>query len=50
MDECMLALMYDLPDQDNQGVTYVISSDAVRSRLPLEQITTRRAPQARESA
>ena len=49
MDECMLALMYDLPDQDNRGVTYLITAEAVRSRLPLEKITTRRT-QARESA
>ncbi|MCH2138742.1 MAG: ATP-dependent Clp protease ATP-binding subunit ClpX [Phycisphaerales bacterium] len=48
MDECMLPLMYDLPDQDNQGVTYVIDAEAIRGRVPLEQVSRR--TQARESA
>jgi ATP-dependent Clp protease ATP-binding subunit ClpX len=29
MDELMVDLLYDLPDQDNEGVTYVVDGDAV---------------------
>ncbi|MCH2136980.1 MAG: ATP-dependent Clp protease ATP-binding subunit ClpX [Phycisphaerales bacterium] len=48
MDEFMLSLMFDLPEQDNHGVTYVINAEALAQRHRLDQLTRR--TQARESA
>ena len=48
VDEFMLALMYDLPERDNAGVTYVIDAAAITQGTPLDQIAQRK--QKRESA
>jgi ATP-dependent Clp protease ATP-binding subunit ClpX len=48
IDEFMLSLMYDLPETDNSGVTYVIDAAAIAEGHPLEQLARR--SQARESA
>ncbi len=45
----MLELMYDLPDQDNNGVTYVVEDRHVTGKRPqLSDLTVRR--EAKESA
>ncbi|MBL9001047.1 MAG: ATP-dependent Clp protease ATP-binding subunit ClpX [Phycisphaerae bacterium] len=38
MEEVMLDMMYDLPEQDNGGVEYIIDEDAVERRLGLSQL------------
>jgi len=48
MDELMLPLMYDLPDKENLGVTYLITAEAMAKELQLEQLACPK--QARESA
>lgn len=47
LDEFMLELMYDLPDCDNTGITYVIDRDAVTSRPALGDLSR---VEAKESA
>lgn len=37
-EEVMLALMYDLPEQDNRGIEYIIDDDAVNRRLSLKDL------------
>ncbi len=46
LDEFMLNMMYDLPDRDSQGVTYVIDTDDVLERRPLEELTKRKAKES----
>ncbi|MDG2022026.1 MAG: AAA family ATPase, partial [Phycisphaerales bacterium] len=41
MDELMVDLLYDLPDQDNEGVTYVVDGDAVDNGPSLERMARR---------
>ena len=41
MDELMVDLLYDLPDQDNDGVTYVVDGDAVDNGPSLERMARR---------
>ena len=48
MDEFMLPLMYDLPDRENGGVTYLITAEALSQELQLDQLAC--PQQARESA
>ena len=38
MEEVMLDLMYDLPDDESQGQRYIIDAEAVRSRTPLSKL------------
>jgi ATP-dependent Clp protease ATP-binding subunit ClpX len=38
LDEIMIDLMYQLPELDNTGVTYVLDADAILERRPLGQI------------
>jgi ATP-dependent Clp protease ATP-binding subunit ClpX len=47
IDDLMLDFMYDLPDRENNGTTYVLDADAVRDRRPLSELIQR---QAKESA
>jgi hypothetical protein len=42
----MLPLMYELPDHDNTGVEYVIDERAVREKVGLMQLKTRRKESA----
>ncbi len=37
-EEVMLVLMYDLPEQDNRGVEYIIDEEAVNRRLSLKEL------------
>jgi hypothetical protein len=41
MDELMVDLLYDLPDQDNEGVTYVVDGDSVDNGPSLETMARR---------
>jgi ATP-dependent Clp protease ATP-binding subunit ClpX len=47
LDEFMLELMYELPDHDNTGTTYVIDGENVTRGAKLSDLTRR---QAKESA
>ncbi|MFN3168807.1 MAG: ATP-dependent Clp protease ATP-binding subunit ClpX [Phycisphaeraceae bacterium] len=38
MEEVMLDLMYDLPDENNKGIKYVIDASAVRNPRPLKEL------------
>lgn len=46
MEEVMLPLMYELPDQNNQGVEYVLDERAVQEKMTLSQIRARRKESA----
>ena len=46
MEELMLDLMFDLPDQDNEGAEYVIDAEAVRTKPKLETLRVKRANSA----
>ena len=38
MEDLMLDLMYDLPDENNKGVKYVIDESAVQDPRPLKEL------------
>jgi len=46
LDDFMMDIMYDLPDHDNTGVTYVIDADAIRNRTPLLELPHRKAKES----
>ena len=46
LDEYMLNLMYDLPDLDNAGVTYVLDADAIERGLAIEDLPRRTAKES----
>ena len=46
MDEIMLDLLYSLPEQENEGVTYRLDAEAIENRVDLVQLVVR----AKESA
>jgi ATP-dependent Clp protease ATP-binding subunit ClpX len=46
MDELMVDLLYDLPDEDNDGVTYVVDGDAVDAGPTLERMARRKKESA----
>ena len=46
LDEYMLNLMYDLPDLDNAGVTYVLDADAIERDLAIEELPRRTAKES----
>ena len=46
LDEFMLDLMYDLPDRDNTGLTYVIDGDDIAGRPSLSELTHRKAKES----
>ncbi len=46
LDEYMLDLMYDLPDYDAAGVTFVIDAEALTESTPLEQLPQQRAKES----
>ncbi|MGB0768949.1 MAG: ATP-dependent Clp protease ATP-binding subunit ClpX, partial [Phycisphaeraceae bacterium] len=41
MEDLMLDLMYDLPDENNKGVKYVIDASAVNEPRPLKELAQR---------
>ncbi len=46
MDELMVDLLYDLPDEDNDGVIYVVDGDAVDEGPTLERMARRKKESA----
>tara|TARA_B100001059_G_scaffold83498_2_gene81584 strand:- start:34466 stop:35671 length:1206 start_codon:yes stop_codon:yes gene_type:complete len=46
LDEYMLNLMYDLPDLDNAGVTYVLDADSIERGLAIEDLPRRTAKES----
>lgn len=46
MDELMVDLLYDLPDEDNDGVIYVVDGDAVDDGPTLERMARRKKESA----
>ncbi len=43
VEECMLELMFELPDLDNENAEYVIDAAHVESPRPLEELRVQRA-------
>jgi len=43
LDEVMLDMMYELPERDNAGVTYILDADAIESKLSLSELPQRLA-------
>ena len=46
LDEFMLDMMYELPDLDCAGVTYVIDADAVKNKASLAELPQRKAKES----
>ena len=46
LDSYMLDLMYELPDLDNTGTTYVIDAEAIESGRPLAKVNRRKAKES----
>ena len=46
LDEYMLDIMYELPEHDNSGVTYVVDADDVENNTPFEKLTRRKAKES----
>jgi ATP-dependent protease Clp ATPase subunit len=46
MEELMLDLMYQLPDEDNAGATYLIDAAAVNGRVRLKDLRADRKENA----
>lgn len=42
LEEIMVDLMYELPDAENNGLTYIIDEASITNRAPLNQLQTRR--------
>jgi len=43
LDDVMLDMMYELPERDNAGVTYILDADAIESKLSLSELPQRLA-------
>lgn len=46
LDESMIDIMYDLPDSDCQGVTFILDAESIEDKRPLSQIPMRRAKES----
>ena len=46
VDEFMLDVMYELPEADSEGVSYVIDADAIESKLTLDELPQRKAKES----
>ena len=46
LDEYMLEAMYELPETESAGVTYVIDEDAIESCLSLAELPQRKAKES----
>ncbi len=46
LDEFMLEVMYELPEVDSAGITYIIDGDAILSGLKLPQLQHRKAKES----
>jgi ATP-dependent Clp protease ATP-binding subunit ClpX len=46
LDDFMLDIMYDLPEHDCRGVTFIIDADAIENDLSLGQLSRRKAKES----
>ncbi len=46
LDEFMLDMMYDLPDMENSGVTYLVDAEAVENKTALAELPQRKAKES----
>jgi ATP-dependent Clp protease ATP-binding subunit ClpX len=46
LDEYMLDIMYDLPERDRAGTTFIIDADAIENALRLDELPQRRAKES----
>jgi ATP-dependent Clp protease ATP-binding subunit ClpX len=46
LDEYMLDIMYELPERDHSGVTYVIDGESIEAGYSLAQLPQRRAKES----
>jgi ATP-dependent Clp protease ATP-binding subunit ClpX len=46
LDEYMLEMMYELPEHDRRGVTYIVDSDAIENALALDELPQRLAKES----
>ena len=46
LDDFMLDLMYDLPDCDNSGVSYIVDRDALSNRASLSELRQRKVKES----
>ncbi len=46
LDEYMLDIMYELPEGQSSGVTYLLDADSIRNRTPLADIPQRKAKES----
>ena len=46
LDEFMLEIMFDLPERDLAGTTFIIDADAIENALTLEELPQRRAKES----
>jgi ATP-dependent Clp protease ATP-binding subunit ClpX len=46
LDEYMLEMMYELPEHDRRGVTYVVDADAIENSLALDELPQRLAKES----
>ena len=46
LDEYMLNIMYDLPERDRAGTTFIIDADAIENALTLDELPQQRAKES----
>ena len=46
LDEYMLDIMYELPERDHAGVTYIIDAESIENGLTLDELPQRRAKES----
>ncbi len=46
LDEYMIDVMYELPDSQCAGVTYILDAESIENKLPLDRLSQRRAKES----
>jgi hypothetical protein len=46
LDEYMLEMMYELPERERRGVTYIVDGDAIDNELALDELPQRLAKES----
>jgi len=46
LDEYMLEIMYDLPEVQSNGVTYILDAETITSKVPLAELNQRKAKES----
>ena len=46
LDEYMIDVMYELPDSQPAGVTYILDAESIKNKLPLARLAQRRAKES----